>query len=523
MENMKKKTYKVIALTLIIGLVVGSGLGTFVFGAQGSEKAKENKEKESTQTVGKDKTSVKTDDETVYVITQPNGTVKQTIVSESEQLHYGEYDNYKLPVEMKISYKLDGVNVTPKELAGKSGHLVMKINYINNEKRGNVYVPFMAVSGMIFDNENCSNIDVINGKAIDDGNRTTIIGYGLPGMQESIGVSRSKVDLPDTVTITADVKDFSLEAIMTLATNQVFSEMDFDQVKDVSDLKKTIKKLSNGVEELVEGTSKLYEGTKQLKDKSKDLVDGTNKLAEGSNSLYAGTTDLQSGATQLNQGLQQLNANSASLNGGAKQIMDAMVATVDGSLTDLRKAFSQMGKNIPTLTGENYNAVLTEVINTLKAIDAQKGTNNYKAVVASLEGAKKQLDSINQFYKGVVQYTAGVDSAYAGSSALEKGAGQLNSGAKELNAGIKTLAAGELKLIDGIDQLNEGAKALNEGVESMEKEAIKKISKLKDSDLEKVLNRIKDMSTAAKNYKGFGGKKNYDSVKFIYRAEAIGE
>ncbi len=165
---------------------------------------------------------------------------------------------------MKISYTLDGKAITPEKLAGKSGHVVMQIDYTNHQKSGGVYVPFMAVTGMILDNQYFSSIKVTNGKTVDDGNRNVVVGYSFPGMQESLGLSKSQLDVPESITVSSDVENFQIETIYTFLTSDVFAEMNIDQSSDLSDLRAQLDKLKDGASELIKGTAQLYEGTQKL-------------------------------------------------------------------------------------------------------------------------------------------------------------------------------------------------------------------------------------------------------------------
>lgn len=519
MENANKKSYKALALTLVIGLVIGGGVGSFAHATQTGKDSKETKVEKTV--VGEDKTSIMTSDETVYLITSPDGKVKQTIIGEKEQLHYDDYDNYKLPIEMDVTYVLDGEAIAPEKLAGKDGHLKIVINYDNKEKVGNVYVPFLTASTMILDNEKCSNIKVDNGKAIDDGNRTTVMGYAVPGIMESLDISRDKLDLPDKVVVEADIKDFQLEGIMTMATSEIFADMDLDEVKSIGDIDKTIDELDDGVDKLVDGTSKLYDGTSELKEKTKDLVAGTNKLAAGSKELYGGTKQLKEGIVQLDAGISKLTENNQVLNQGAKQITDTLIKSADASIEPVRKAFQAMGQDIPGLTVENYSKVIDGVVATLNGIDKKKGTTENAGTVKQLMGAKAQLDSIAGFYNGLVSYTAGVEQAGKAMPQLKAGAEGLSDGAGSLNDGFKVLTQGQEKLVAGVGALNDGAKELKKGVSKMEKEMSDKLKDLDAKELSRLINRTREMGRAAKAYNGYADLGSFDSVKFIFRAEAI--
>ena len=49
-----------------------------------------------------------------------------------------------------------------------------------------------------------SDVHAVNGKIVDDGNRSVVVGYALPGFSESLGTDA--LEIPETVTVSADVK-----------------------------------------------------------------------------------------------------------------------------------------------------------------------------------------------------------------------------------------------------------------------------------------------------------------------------
>ena len=95
-------------------------------------------------------------------------------------IYYQGTSEKKPPITQNITYYLDGKEIAPKELAGKSGKVKIRFDYTNHEKSGDVYVPFMAISGMVLD-DSFRNVQVTNGKVIADGNRQVVVGYTLPG------------------------------------------------------------------------------------------------------------------------------------------------------------------------------------------------------------------------------------------------------------------------------------------------------------------------------------------------------
>lgn len=494
------------------------------------------------------------EEETVYVLTGPGGAEQQRIVSAGGSLHYDGYEDIELPVTVKISYTLDGKKTAPEKMEGKDGRMVMTLSYENHTSDGGACVPFLVVSGMVLDHEHFSNIEVDGGRVTDDGDRSVVLGCSLPGVAENLGSAASKLDLPETVTVSADVKDFQMETVYSLASSEIFTELDLSSDMDLSDLNSQLDQLSGGVDQLMEGTGQLddgaaklaegaekvlegvdtlhtgagqlYEGTQSLKTGVSQLAKGTGDLKKGADSLGSGSAQLKAGADQLSTGLGQLAQSSPAVNAGAKQMVDAVFAAADQSL-------QAAGVNA-ALTPENYGSVLDQA--------AAGGA-------AQAAALKQQLDSAMAFYNGVLNYTAGVDNAAAGAKAfsggidsaaagakqLSDGAAALEKGQKQLSAGIarvdagadklyqgtKTLSQKERELSAGIDQLAEGAKALNKGVLQMSGQLADQLSELDPGQLADLLDGLKAMENAAKAYAPFGGEDGSGSVKFIFKAAEI--
>ena len=357
-------------------------------------------------------------DETVYVITDAAGVSQQVIVSDhlrnpkgeatlrdasnltgienvkgnegysgsasnmtwkanGKDIYYRGTTNEQLPFEVSIRYELDGKEISPADLAGKSGRVAMTFNYKVNrtmtvqdgDEQVAVPLPFMAITGMILDNDQFTNIEVDNGKVLDDGDRTMVVGLALPGLEEALGLNKEEpaetaeadadaeedgkgfdldIDIPGSVTVTADVTDFSLDATMTMASCDMLSDLDVDDVNSLDDLSDALDELTDASSQLVDGSNELYDGIRQLYDKSGDLIDGVNdlsdgakKLNDGAKQLKDGTTDLYFGADQINGGasslaggLGQLSSNSSDLVSGARQIVDAVFASATQQIKD---------------------------------------------------------------------------------------------------------------------------------------------------------------------------------------------
>ena len=116
--------------------------------------------------------------------------------ADGADIYYQGSIEKELPVKLTITYLLDGKEISPENLAGKSGKLTMRFAYANEQyeyaqvegTRTKVYVPFAVVTGMFLDNQVFTNVEVSGGKLINDGDRMVVMGYALPGLQENLGV-----------------------------------------------------------------------------------------------------------------------------------------------------------------------------------------------------------------------------------------------------------------------------------------------------------------------------------------------
>ena len=379
-RNISKRTMAIaLAAALILSAAAGAGIHSLLTPpAKASVKASQQVKSESETTAEKD--------ETVYVIADANGNPQKVIVSEwlkneqkngsianigddgnggytidSDNSHSwdtesGELDGQSdLPVGVKLSYMLDGKEMSAEEIAGKSGKATIRFDYTNHQKQTvsidgkdtDIYVPFTVVTGAVLDDSVFSNIEVSNGKVINDGTRSIVIGFALPGMQESLHLSKDSIEIPDSIEITADVKNFSLTTTLTMVTNDLFNEAaeDIEEKKsEKGDGDVSLDRLTGGISQLTDGTSALYDGTSQLLEKSGILISGIHQLASGGQQVSGGVNTVR-------QTLQLLCSKNADLQGGAAKVFDTLLSTT-------QKQVQAAGMNCPTLTRENYAQVL---------------------------------------------------------------------------------------------------------------------------------------------------------------------
>lgn len=407
---MSDKCKKIVAIGLCAALCLGgAGLAFAQTGSKTETTAPAAESVSSTvaQNISKD--------ETVYVLAGADGSVKKIIVSDwiknqlgsatvtdksdlnnienvkGDESYSVNGDNMKvwdaqgndiyyqgdiqkeLPVGMSVSYTLDGKTISADELAGKSGKVTIRFDYDNrqyetvqiNGTNQRIYVPFAMLTGMILDNDCFSNVQVSNGKLVNDGDRTVVAGLAFPGLQENLALSRDQLSIPDYVEVTADVKNFSLGMTVTLACNDVFSQIDDVNFTTADGATASIGKLTDAMTQLLDGSSALYDGLSTLLDKSKELATGVEELAagakairDGAGSVDEGTTALKAGLAELSTGLNTLSSNSEALNEGAEKVFTTLLST---AATQIRQA----GLTVPDLTIDNYAQVLNELITSL--------------------------------------------------------------------------------------------------------------------------------------------------------------
>ena len=274
--------------------------------------------------------------------------------ADGNDIFYQGTSESELPVTQKLTYYLDGREVTPEELAGKSGEVTIRFDYTNNQKvtakidgkDEDIYVPFMAVSGMILGDE-FSDIEVENGKVISDGSNNVVVGYALPGLKESLNVKDDDFDgdvtIPDYVEVKAKVENFKLDTTMTVVMNATnFISADSDN--DTSKLDEVFDTLTDAMDQLTDGSAELADGVDTLKSKMGDFKDGVGTLQSGVHAYTDGAGKIASGITQLSDSIPTLSNGVGTLNSSAATIADGVELldnTLKTSFTDQEKAAMQ--------------------------------------------------------------------------------------------------------------------------------------------------------------------------------------
>lgn len=433
------------------------------------------------------------------------------------------------PVDIKVSYQLDGKDVSPDEISGKTGHVKIHIAYTNNSRQTvngqTVYTPFLAMTGLILDNDNFTNVTTDNAKVIDDGDRHLIAGYAMPGLKESLGLDDSiDLDIPSSVDIEADATDFSLDSMLTLVSSDFFGDVDVDNL-NAGNIQDQLNQMQDAMNQLIDGGATLTDGLQQLSTGAASLKDGATKVDEGAATLSdklgdakAGSAKLAGGSSQLEDGLNKAidgvqliaNGDGTKDNPGIKGIAHQLKLSASNDEAakklgqDQEKVTNAADKLEKDLQTENTNLVtgLKGIMDSTKDAETKKSleklidglehpttapspATDAGALRTALEtlktdtthtlneaqaGAQDAAAGLNQYVDALTgtastqsSVVTGLNSAVEGAQALNAGTGQLDTGLAALLAGSKTLAGGTAQLSDGASQLADGAQQAADG------------------------------------------------------------
>ena len=569
--------------------------------------------------------------ETVYAVMNGDGSIKSTTVSEhlysasglanvtdkttltdiqntesdaeftqnGEELVWNTNDTdvyYKgntdkaLPIDVKVTYALDGQEAALEDIIGKSGHLTVTVNLKNNEtgtvnvngKDRTIVTPLITAVGVILGGD-ASNVTAEHGM-IESAAKSSVAAFvTLPGVKDSLsGLLPDEVNsiedyLQDTVTVEADVEDFTCPQVMVACATST-AALGTSNVFDLS----SINDLTDGINQLNDAMSQLMDGASQLVDGTSQLAGGVLALLDGANTLNNGAAALDDGLGQLTNGLDTLSANNAALNAGAQQVADGVLASAnktlkEGGLIDEDMTWSNYEAvidNILTMNDKTLAAGRRKIVRTVweqapsfkdsqldlalylsatktnhdleaalklmqnydpsmlcglvQLLTSEDAKNTAKAELkyqvensqdmADVRALKTSLSQIQFFVSSVNQYTAGVQTAADGAHSAKDGSAQLAAGTKTLYDGVNTLNT-------GAGQLNDGAGRLNDGLNQFNEEGISKLTGALDQDQLHGLKTVLDeMTDRLNDYTSFAGAPDdaESSVKFVYKtAETV--
>lgn len=311
--------------------------------------------------------------------------------ADGKDIYYQGTTTKQAPVTVKVTYELNGKEVSAKEIAGKSGTVKIRFDYENHAKDGDVCVPFAVISGM-FLKDNFTNVQVENGKVISNGDGSIVTGLAMPGLKESLKIEESDVSkdlsIPDYVEVTADVEDFALDMTLTAVTG--LSELSSGSSFDLSELDEKIDDLKSASGQLEDGSKELEEGLSTFHQKMGEFASGAGALQNG----VAAYTD---GADQLANGISALKGQTGLLISGVSDLVSS-IGTLNGGVQELDRALNApMGEKEKAAAKAQASQAAGAAIDAQFADDSNpQGYRNIKSQAAQAFYASVANDATRQ-------------------------------------------------------------------------------------------------------------------------------
>ena len=497
-----------------------------------------------------------------------------------KDIYYQGKTEKKLPIETSIKYELDGKEMSAEEIVGKRGKVKITITYKNNETHNvningtteKMYTPFIVITGTTLDTKTNKNVKLTQGKVVEKGEKTILLGVAFPGLKESL--KTDEIDIPNKVEISMETEKFELENMITYITPRVLEDNKLKVTDKLNELYSSMNDMKLASEKLENGSKTLQEGTSQYAEKSQEFTGYMNKLTQGTESANAGATQVAAGANTLATKSSALIPGVSTLSDGAKtlkekvnymaessQALAAGATSINTGITNTSKAIDAMNATLSTVDVKAKIANLTTLVNTDKALKtnlenmqtaltAQKDSTtddhlkanltsqiemNEKTIklleqnISANEQSIELLKSVGKAQITVVAIKEGLDgkgtkeepglkvganSLDKNLTALAKGLDTMNTKSDELVAGTSELSTKSEALIKGINDLKTGANKLNAGTVALNvsaKELYSASTQLTEKSGD-IANGAKELSEGIKEFNTKAINKLYSTV-----------
>lgn len=529
---MNKKIVKITS-TLLLGTMIAYTTPIFAFSKEENVYSKMNANGDvyktivSTHLVNGDKEEILKD--LTDLINIENVSGDETFSQDGDNLiwnangadiYYQGETEKQLPIKCKISYELDGKEISAEDLVGKAGKVKIKIEYENldshmvyvNGRKTTMYTPFAVACGTVFSNTENSNIEITNGKVINDGTKTMVLGIALPGMQESLNISSKDIEIPSSVEITMKTTKYEQNNIITFVTPKITEDsFSFDKLNTlyskVNEIQQASKSIEDGANALKEGTEEFSQKSQEFNGAMKQLEEGVTKanssyseINNGINTLDSKSTELKSGANKLNAGVDKVSSGLNELSTGVTEGKTQATSALEESAKTLSAGIDKIiaGKNTET---ETIKKQVIEAPNAQlkKGLTTSVGDGAKQLAAGTLEGILKdstfaastginltdaQIAKLVQTLSTKMdtsKLNAGIENAIDGMTKQQEAGldlinnagldanGNIKAGSTEKDLGVKAgltslKAQAGTSINDGIKQISDGFDSITNGV-----------------------------------------------------------
>lgn len=314
-----------------------------------------------------------------------DGKVTWNLEGEEEQYFYYELKSEdlkkKVPWDIDVSYKVNGVETAGENLAGADGLVTTLVHVTPRDDIEDYYKNNMVlICGTLVDMKNTLSIDAPGSQTQSLGTQKAVIFMSLPGEE-----SEYRIDIG-----THSYESMGLFFAMVPATLE-----SLEIVNDVREVKDTVE---DSVDAMNDAIDVILDNVAGMKDSFSNLEEGLNK-AEAAHSTY--------------------DDNRETIEADADAALDALNNMV--TYLEVINVQSEADK-------ENLDKTIDKLVAMMRSIGALEGLN--KSMNSSLDGLNKNLGTLNQISEGTI--------TDAGIQALQEVVGQ-NATADQVTALAKQM------------------------------------------------------------------------------------
>ena len=382
-------------------------------------------------------------------------------------IYYRGETQKELPIQVAVTYKLDGVEKSLDEIVDTSGKIEISYKFKNLSKAGDMYTPFVAALATTFKEGAVSGLEVSNGKVESNGRTLAVAAVAAPGLYESLGIEELKGS--DEIVLRFETEKFEMSDVYTVVTPKLLDSEDLKVFAELDTLSESANVLANSSRQLVNGSASLNAGLSELRA-----------------GIVAAKQQMGAFATNIdNATMAQIKSAAVA---GAEQAVEAKRAEIEAGV-NAQLAGSPELLNALHLQAE---AMCSAQIGGAICPDAQ-----IQAVEAQLvAGIKNQLvESSMLIAKQTARETA--------SATAEQVATQV---AGTIQAKVAPAVAGALDtILGGVDRLVQGAGELNAGMTKFDQEGIQPLANFVNGKIKVTANKVERLLKLSEDYQSYAG------------------
>lgn len=303
---------------------------------------------------------------------------------DTTDLYYSGVTQQQPPVKFTIKYFLEGEEMTSEEIAGKKGNVKIQITAENTLKKkinveGKEYeitCPMLIAGGTIMTEDTFSNIAIDHGSAISDGAKQIVFFAGVPGMDESLGLSDLDISLidesmySDTYTITAYTEKFELGNLM-------FAVMPFSSVGTLG---------NGGLTDSIDSVKDVLTDIEKIETAMNGL--DVNKIID---LLYGDSNKIENIMSAVSEASALYNDNEKLLKVLGGYMTDENIAKLDKLITDLNNTdLESLANTLSDPALQKLLAMLPELSESISSVTAL--AQDLEDVMPIFESLAQQMD-----------------------------------------------------------------------------------------------------------------------------------